>query len=69
MTPRSRKKVRQKLLFQNCIVGDTEEAAQGLKGKAKIRTMGVICGKLIHRYRMGRQISQSLGVHKKKTVA
>jgi len=49
MTPRSRKKVRQKLLFQNCLVGDTEEAAQRLKGKAKIRTtLGVICGKLIH---------------------
>ncbi|KAL3872953.1 hypothetical protein ACJMK2_036122 [Sinanodonta woodiana] len=68
MTPRSRKKVRQKLLFQNCILGDTKEAAQRLKGKAKIKTMGVICGKLIHRYRMGRQISRSLGVHIKQLL-
>ncbi|KAL3871848.1 hypothetical protein ACJMK2_039820 [Sinanodonta woodiana] len=68
MTPRSRKKVRQKLLFQNCKVGDTEEAAQRLKGKAKIRTMGIICGKVIHRYRMGRHISRSLGVRRKQLL-
>ncbi|KAL3842603.1 hypothetical protein ACJMK2_020596 [Sinanodonta woodiana] len=53
MTPRSKKIVRQKLLFQNCIVGDTDEAAQRLKGKAKIRKMG---------------ISRSHGVHRKQLL-
>lgn len=69
MTPNSRKKVRKQLFFKNCLVGDTEASALKAKGRAKQRTvLGIVCGKLIHKYRMGRQISTCLGVHRKQIL-
>jgi hypothetical protein len=65
MTPKSRRIVRKQLVFKNCLVGDAESSAMKTKGKAKQRTvLSVVCGKLINKYRMGRQMSSCLGVNK-----
>lgn len=69
ITPKSRKQVQKQLFFKNCLLGDTKESALEKKGRSKQRAvLSIVCGKHIHKYRMGRQMSKCLGVHRKQLL-
>ena len=61
--------MKQKLVFPNCVDEDAETTVQESKGKAKQKTtVGIICGKLIYKYRMGRNLGRHLSVYRKQLL-